>query len=319
MLLLDRKTPNSVKIIEALLRRLDSNDKDFTYFQDYLTRLKVGHEGEHRVDREWFEMPYLEQHFLLLNYEVENEFGFTHQVDTLLLTRHFLLILEVKNIAGRVDYEEHKHQFIRRRQNGIEDILTNPIDQLNRHEEFFQRFLAKMKLSLPIEKAVVMANPSTVIGNVPKSPPVIHASGLRSFVKKCLVRHSSVLTSSQLEKLAKVLLSKVESRQFDLNISLDRIRKGVLCESCNYREVMAYKQGFWCCPKCGVRSRRALLRALDDYRLLVSDKITNREFREFFNVGSIFAASKILTRLNLESKGNNKGRFYIIPEDIINK
>lgn len=319
MLLLDRKTPKSMMIVEALLRRLDPNDKDFSYFQDYLMRLKIGYEGEHRVDREWFEMPYLKEHYLLLNYEVENEFGFPQQIDTLLLTKHFLLVLEVKNIAGRVDYEESKHQFIRTRQNGMEEILTNPIDQLNRHEEFFQRLLSNLKIALPVEKAVVMANPSTVIGNVPKSPPIFHASGLRSFVKKCLVRHSSVLTSSQLEKLAKMLLSKVEARRFDINISVERIRKGVLCENCSYQVAMFYKHGFWICHKCGLRSKKALLRALDDYRLLINDKITNREFREFFHVESLFAASKILTRLNLEAKGNNRGRFYIIPEDILNK
>lgn len=318
MLLLDRKTPKSILLHEALLRRLDPNDKDFSYFQDSFTRLKVGHEGEFRVDREWFEMPYLNEHFLLFNYEIENEFGFSHQIDTLLLTKHFLLVLEVKNIVGRIDYEEHKHQFIRTKLNGSEDILTNPIDQLRRHEELLERLLLKMKYSLPIEKAVVMANPSTVIGNVPKSPPIFHASGLRTFVKRCLMRHPSVLTTNQLEKLAKYFLSKVVSRKVHLNISTERIRKGVLCEECSFKVVMTYHQGFWHCPKCGHRSKRALLIALNDYRLLISDKITNREFRDFFNVESLFAASKILTRLNLEARGNNRGRFYIIPEDILN-
>lgn len=319
LLLLDRKTPKSIIIIEALLRRLDANDRDFTYFQDYLTRLKYGYEGEHRVDREWFEMPYLNEHYLFFNYEIENEFGFSHQVDTVLLTKHFLLILEVKNISGRVDYDEQKHQLTRTRPTGTEDILTNPFDQLHRHEELFQRILSKLKISLPIEKAVVMANPSSIIGNVPKSPPIFHASGLRSFIKKCLVRNESKLTTSQLDKLAKYLLSKVVARDFDLNISVERIRKGVLCENCNYSVVMTYKRGIWSCPQCGVQSRKAFLRALDDYRLLISDRITNQEFREFFHVESMYASSKILSRLNLKTVGNKKGRYYIIPEDILNR
>ncbi len=319
MLLLDRKTPKSILILEALLRRLDSNDRDFSYFQDYLTRLKFGHEGEHRVDREWFEMPYLNEHFLFFNYEIENELGFSHQIDTLLLTKHFLLILEVKNIAGRIDYDEQKHQLIRTRPTGTEDTLTNPFDQLHRHEELFHRILSKWKFSLPIEKAVVMANPATIIGNVPKSPPIFHASGLRSFIKKCLVRHESQLTTGQLDKLAKQLLSRAVSRNFDLNISVDRIRKGVLCEKCNYAVAMTYGRGIWTCPKCGFESRDALLRALDDYRLLISERITNREFREFFNVNSGDVAQKILTRLNLVAVGNNRGRYYIIPDNLLSR
>jgi len=319
LLLLDRKTPNSILILEALLRRLDANDRDFSYFQDYLTRLKFGHEGEHRVDREWFEMPYLNEHYLLFNYEIENEFGFSHQIDTLLLTKHFLLILEVKNIVGRIDYDEQKHQLIRTRPNGMAETLTNPFDQLYRHEELFHRILSQLKISLPIETAVVMANPSTVIGTVPKAPPLFHASGLRAFIKSCLVRHESLLTTSQLDKLAKLLMSRSMSRNFDLNISVDRIRKGVLCEKCNYAVAMTYSRGIWTCPKCGFESRDALLKALDDYRLLISERITNREFREFFNVESMYAASKILSRLNIETVGHKKGRYYIIPEDLLNR
>lgn len=317
MIILERHTPKSILLHEALLRRLDPNDKDYTYFQDSLTRLKVGYEGENRVDRQWFEMPYLHEHYLLFNYEIENEFGFPHQIDTILLTKHFLLILEVKNISGRVDYEEEKHQFIRTRSNGSQDILINPIDQLLRHEELLERLLLKMKCPLPIEKAIIMANPSTVIGAVPKSPPTFHASGLRAFVKNCMMRHPSILTSSQLDKLVKFFLSKVKSRKLDLNISFERIRKGVLCDQCNYQVVMKYQRGGWACPSCGNRSKKALLMALNDYRLLIDEKVTNREFREFFHVPSSDAAQKILARLNLNPIGKNKGRYYIIPENIV--
>ena len=92
LLLLKSKNSKKHYHYRSSLCRLDANDpQDFTYFQDYLTRLKYGYEGEHRVDREWFEMPYLNEHYLFFNYEIENEFGFSHQVDTILLTKHFLL------------------------------------------------------------------------------------------------------------------------------------------------------------------------------------------------------------------------------------
>lgn len=203
MLLLDRKTPKSILTFEALLRRLDSKDKDYQYLQDALRKLQYGYEGEQRVDREWIEMPDLEEHYLLFNYEIENEFGFTHQVDTILLTKNFILLVEVKNIAGRVDYEEEKHQFLRKRVDGVVEILTNPFDQLKRHEELFVRLLSKMKCPLPIEKAIVMANPSTIIGDMPNTLPIFHASGLRYFVKKCLMKHPPKITNYQLERLAK--------------------------------------------------------------------------------------------------------------------
>lgn len=317
LILLNRKTPNSILTVEALLRRLEPNDFDYPYFQDMLKRLKSGYEGEHRVDREWIEMPYLDEHYLLLNYEFENEFGHTHQIDTLLLTKNFLLLLEIKNIAGRVEYNEQKHQFLRIKPDGMVNTLTNPFDQLNRHEEFIHRLLAKMKLSLPIEKAIIMANTSTIIGEVPNSIPIFHASGLRFFVKKCLRKYPPKITNHQLEKLAKFFMSQLKPRNYDINISSERIRKGVLCENCNYQVEMKYRLGVWTCPKCNVQSEKAFYRALNDYRLLISNQITNQKFREFFNINSHDATTKILDRLNLEKVGKNRGRYYIIPEDIL--
>lgn len=114
-------------------------------------------------------------------------------------------------------------------------------------------------------------------------------------------------------------MSKRKERTYDLNIHFDRIRKGVLCEQCSYKVAMNYKYGVWSCPKCKHQSKKAFYRTLDDYRLLISNKISNREFREFFNIGSVQVASKILTRLNLESIGQTRGRYYIIPEDILNR
>ena len=47
--------------------------------------------------------------------------------------------------------------------------------------------------------------------------------------------------------------------------------------------------------------------------------ISNKELREFTGIKSTFAASKILTRLNLEKYGATKGSYYLIPEDIFYK
>lgn len=317
MILLERRTPKSILLHKALLKRLDPRDKDYTYIQDSLQLLEAGYDGETHVDREWMEMPYLNEHFLLFNYETENEFGFSHQMDTLLLTKHFVLVLDVKNISGRVDYDFEKHQFVRTKPNGEKKIFSNPYDQIYRHGELLERLLVKAKCSLPIEKLIVMSSTSTFIGNVPKYPPTIHASGLRTFAKRFMSQHPCVLTNSQLDKLGKFFMERLISRKFDLNISLNRIRKGALCEKCNYQSAMKYQDGLWTCPRCGFSSKKVLLEGLHDYRLLIDEKITNREFREFFGVGSSDTAQKILSRLNLKAEGKNRGRYYIIPENIL--
>lgn len=318
MILLERKAPRSIEKLETLLRRLPPSDDDFTFFNDKLHRIKIGYEGEKKVDREWYEMPYLGKHYLLFNFETVNEFDSTHQMDTVLLTARFLILLEIKNITGEVEYNPSTHQFIRKKSDGKKESLQNPYDQIARHTEFLQRLLKKLNMPLPIEGAIIMANQNTIIGDVPPHPPLFHASGLRTFVKHCQAKHQPNITEQQLQKLAKHLLAIYKPIEFDLNIGVSRLRKGVLCPNC-HPIPLTYKNGVWICPKCGTRNKQAFYQALNDYRILIDNRITNHQFREFFGVESVFAASKILSRLNLESFGTTRSKYYLIPEEILNR
>lgn len=319
MLLLEREKSKSLIVADALLRRLETSDDDYPYFYEVSKRLHAGFEGEKMVDRHWFEMTNLEKHSLFFNYELMNEFGFPHQIDTLLLTPKFLFILDIKHMSGRVDYEEEKNQFIRTRQDGVIESFSDPVAQVLRHGQYFERLFTNLQITLPIEYAIVFSNPSTIIGQVPKSVPFFHTSGLRFHVSKLLSKHSPVLTEKSLNKLSKLLLSSLKRKDTKPAISIDRIKKGVLCESCNYQVQMIYRNRTWYCPKCSVQNKIAFYQALDDYRILINDRITNREFRDFFGIDSMQIASKILSRLGLVAVGDKKGRYYIIPENIASR
>ncbi|SOC13538.1 nuclease-like protein [Ureibacillus xyleni] len=318
MILLERKVPNKLLFANALVRRLDKNHEYFDYYVNLSNRLQAGYKGELFVDRQLIEITHPEKHFLLFNYECINEFGFSHQIDTLLLTPEFLLIIEIKNISGRVDYDEDKHQLTRTLIDATESF-TNPFTQVKRHGQYFFRLLKRLKISLPIEYAIVCSNPSTIIGTIPKHPPFFHASGLQFYLNKLEAKHKSVVTHSKLIELSKYLISNLKRQEVKNNIDPSNIKKGVLCEMCNYKFQMHYKAGFWCCPNCGVRNKNAILQSLDDYRLLVNKYITNQEFRDFFGVDSMQVISKLLARLGLTSEGEKRGRRYIIPENIVER
>lgn len=55
---------------------------------------------------------------------------------------------------------------------------------------------------------------------------------------------------------------------------------------------------------------------LHDYRLLLNEWITNREFRDFFLIESEDTVNKILKRLDFHYEGKNKNRRYLIRKDI---
>ncbi|SOC40235.1 nuclease-related domain-containing protein [Ureibacillus acetophenoni] len=318
MLLLERTKSSKLIMLESLMRRLAPADSDYSYFKESYQRQVAGFEGEKFVDREWFDMPNLGSHYLFFNYEFENKFGFPHQIDTLLLTTKFLLILEIKNISGQVDIDEDKHQMIITRPDGTLKSYRNPLDQIRRHSQHLI-LLTQLNVSLPIVGALVFSNPATIIGNVPKNFPIFHSSGLRFFVQKLLKNYPEILQEKRLEKLSGDLLSKLKRQEVKPTINLSRIKKGVLCENCHFQIEMKYQGGLWHCAECGCRNKKSILQAFHDYRVLVSNKITNSEFREFFGIESIDAASKILIRLGIETVGEKRGRHYLIPPDIFTK
>lgn len=304
-------------LTNALLRRLDPKHESFAFYTNLANRLQAGYNGEKQVDRQWHEITNLGKHYLLFNYEFVNEFGFPHQIDTLLLTSKFLLIVEIKNIAGRVDYDEDKHQLIRTLVDGGIESFSDPFDQVRRHAQYFTRIFSQLKIPLPIECAIISSNPSTIIGNIPKHPPFFHASGLRFYINKLVSNYDSVLSDQEMDRFSKFLMTNLKRQEPKVDIPIEHLRKGVLCEICNFKIQMQYRRGTWCCPKCGVRNRAAIFRALDDYRLLINNRITNQEFRNFFGVDSVYTASKLLFRLGLPTVGEKRGRHYVIPENII--
>lgn len=319
MLIGEREMSSKMIVLESLLRRLD-DDFEYEYWKSLYNRLKFGYEGELRVDREWQEMIIPSNYYLYHNFETENEWGNSHQIDSLFICRHFILLLEIKNIGGQIEFDQVKHQFIRTRSDGTKESFSNPIDQIERHERFFRHNLVKWDISIPIEYAIVLAQPSTIIGVTPKNVSIFHLSGLQTRVQNLFKKYpQSRITQEQLEMLNVNLLAIQKRIIWKPNIDRSKLRKGVLCKECKYNSVMEFKYGRFVCPVCNLKSKDALYEALHDYRLIYKPWITNREFKIFFNVSSSNTVNKMLKRLGFEYEGVNRGRIYFIPEDILKK
>jgi hypothetical protein len=83
---------------------------------------------------------------------------------------------------------------------------------------------------------------------------------------------------------------------------------------------MNYSKNFWRCPTCSLKQEDAHLLALQDYRLLVGNTISNREFRKFTELTSRTNATLLLKRCGFQTIGTHKSLRYVIPEiDLRNK
>ncbi|PYF04006.1 nuclease-related domain-containing protein [Ureibacillus chungkukjangi] len=304
--------------LEAVLRRHPENEaREYSFYKEQYMAQKKGHDGEVHVDRLWSELTIQSPYYLLHSYETNNHAGYSHQIDTIVLTPHFIWIIEIKNIGGRLDIDESKHRLIRTNQEGTIESFRNPLNQIKRHTEFISRKLRGMNINLPVESSVIIVSDYTIIGSIPKGHSIFHASGLQTELDKLFNNYRERRIPLNLfEKLKTELMHQHQRKEWKAKVNEAKLRKGVLCKNCEYKSRMFFEYGSFKCAKCGMKSKEAHLEALTDYRYLISEWISNRELREYLGIESRFAVTRLIKDLNLEHQGTYRNRKYRIPDFI---
>ncbi|WP_170938866.1 MULTISPECIES: nuclease-related domain-containing protein [unclassified Lysinibacillus] len=320
MLLKKREVSSKQRVLEMIERRLPKSHAKYYYFQEMLGRTRAGIVGEQRVDREWREI-YLEHTYYLLHdveLKAESAAGSTHQMDTLFMSQHFVLIVEIKNIVGRVEYMEDKHQFIRITSDDKVDGFRNPFDQVKRHARMLRRLFQMSGHHIPIEYIVVSSNPNMIMTSSLSAQPIIHVSGLAERIDQLFKQHQQVcLSEKNLREISEHILKMHTPTQWTLDIMVDELKTGALCSQCHFDHILRYTHGKWFCSNCQSIDNQSMLIALHDFRLMLSNNITNAQFRKFFDIDSEKAVYYLLKKLKFEEIGENKNRKYVIPANLL--
>ena len=153
-----------------------------------------------------------------------------------------------------------------------------------------------------------------IIGQVSTECPIIHSIGLPHFLQKCSQKFEKPLPNSKYESLINELKSMHYEKLWEHELKQEELKSGVLCSICKDEEIMVYIKGTWFCKKCGGSNDNALKEALQDYRLLKGNRITNALLCEEFNIPNKNIAYRILRELKYEKVGNKRFSQYIIPE-----
>ncbi|WP_312127069.1 nuclease-related domain-containing protein [Lysinibacillus boronitolerans] len=313
MILLARQPSDLQKILEVVLRRLPQTHNNYAYYGERLSRVQAGLAGEQRVDAEWLEIDLPTPHYFLHDFQTTNSYGSTYQMDTIFLCPHFLLILEIKNITGNLSYDVPFAQFTRTTLDGTVEGMTDPFVQLDRHVIWMKKLLLREHIELPIVHAVVLATKNGILTKGFEGQPIFHVKGLRFHLQKW-IEHYQPRERVDLLQLANLLLSLHTKLKKEVEVPLKEMVKGVLCPQCGTGQRLMYHYKKWICPRCGLVDDDALVRTLEDYRLLVGQQVTNRSFREFFGIDSPDLAYKLLQQLPLKAEGVKKHRKYWIKE-----
>jgi hypothetical protein len=316
MLVKDRSKSLRIKKLEVFQRRLNQNHPKLLTISDELGGRLAGHHGEQSND--YFLKPFLSKGYSILHDLRLAAHDSFFQIDTLLISTRYILILEIKYITGTLHFD-HLNQVIRARDDGSEEAFQNPIYQVKRQRSHLTDWLSRNRVpNIPIHSLVVMSNPRTIIKSLPSHKDVLqyvtHSPYLQERIQVFDKMHSvEKLTKKEISKLSKMLVRQHIPDNPDLlkryQIKEKDIIKGVYCTECFYMPVVR-KYGTWYCSKCSLKSMNLHLPTLEDYALLYGTSISNKGACDFLQISSRHVATRIFSSMNLPYTGSGKGRRY---------
>ncbi|GAE44902.1 nuclease-related domain-containing protein [Mesobacillus boroniphilus] len=255
---------------------------------------------------------------MVILYDLRIPINSTHfQIDTLIITPYFLLIIDSKNYAGTLIFLPEFNQLIRV-QNDIEEVFSDPILQTKIQASQLKAFLKKHYITPPpIENLVAISNSQAIIKNPTNdkevSYRVFRSSNVAFKIPPFYKTYTQPLLSrNDMKKIAKYLIKAHEPlvpNPKSMNLPFDKMVKGVQCPACEAFG-MDYHQGKWTCKSCGHKSKDSHIQALRDYFLIFGPPITSKQFREFTKIESHSKAKRILSSMDLSYSGTTKGRTY---------
>ncbi|WP_243503173.1 nuclease-related domain-containing protein [Cytobacillus oceanisediminis] len=122
----ERKVSDFITKLEALIRRMPEMEPGRERAVSELNKRRAGYIGEQKLD---YYLSFLDEkeYWIYHGLRLSNGSQF-FQIDTLLLTKEFAMILEVKNWNGTIIFEPEFHQLIRIH-NEKEEAFHDPISQ----------------------------------------------------------------------------------------------------------------------------------------------------------------------------------------------
>lgn len=308
--------PCHIEQYGACLRRLALGHPARGEIEGRFKRAMAGYRGEKSLT---FFLDYLpcDEFFIFHNLRLFD--GTYHfQIDWLMLCPRFFLILEAKNIAGRLEFDHGSWQMIRELDGKI-DVFDDPILQAERLSTQLEQWIGKRLgyCRIPIENRIVITSAARMHmgGKDAAAHQIIRKAYLGKELNKLNRSHSKIfLQMNDLRKMTDLLLgnhSPLVINPFTSikNLHLQDIIRGVPCPNCR-TFCMKRAHRSWYCETCGHTSKNAHVPALRDYCLLFGPKITNGQCRQFLLLDSPKTAQRILHKVTSHSEGEHRGRTY---------
>ncbi|MDZ5474043.1 nuclease-related domain-containing protein [Bacillus sp. 31A1R] len=317
MIVKPREMPIYLQKLEALYKRVPKTLPEYPHIKDKYNRAMAGYKGECSIDYPLSFLPKKTYYILHdLRLPVKNRY---FQTDTMLISQKFIVIIEIKNMAGKIVFDTDFHQLVRYKDD-TEKAFSDPIIQTSNQQKRLKVWLELNKVPIsPIVALVVISNPNTTIDSTDRKhlpQKVIHRDYLPTKIEELEKSfQKTIFTEKEIKSIIRQLKKQHTPKNpailEEFKLTKDQLIKGIQCEKCSFIPLQRANNK-WICPQCTSTTKDGHLAALKDYQLLINSSITNSELRDFLQNDSANLARRILSSMNLPYTGTNKGRVYTL-------
>lgn len=304
---------------EALLRRLLSNHPKREDVIASIQKRWSGYRGEQNLS---YHLEFLPEKEYLIFHNIRLVMGKrTCQIDFLVLTPFAMFIIESKNLAGQLFYDQNVKRLIRIYQNQ-EESFPDPIMQARRQQILLKRWLEDHKVRECPIPFLISIGPSAASfktnGSHEIFQKILYAEQIPYKIEQLNQLYSERIFSPYLlQKISDLLMESHTPPTIDIlekyGISRSDIISGVQCPLCSSSPMMRTKNNWYCHP-CKKSSPNAHYQAIKDY-LLIYGAITNHRAREFLYLSSTNVCTRLLEKMDLSCTGKRKYKVYALKNE----
>lgn len=308
MLLKPYKTSDYKIALESLLKRLNPGHEKAFKIEEELSLQEAGENGEKHLLTILTENQLPKNTYILHNISIKSII--TIQIDIILISPSWCLILEVKNLNGELTFTNNPPQLICVKEDK-KLSYRSPEAQIDQYILALTTFLEQHQIKVPIYGAIVLPYNNAIIDKPPSKYPLFMGRGIIQYIWS--LPKKEVIPSKQVGEL---LIQYSKERIWDhfpltqyYSINPQEIRTGVECPNCGTIPMKRLKRT-WHCEKCNTRSMYAHEKALRDYYMLINKTISPSEAMNYLRLRNRFEATRILKANSKSRTGNTTACKY---------
>ena len=306
-----RKSPKSIPIYRRILQRLPIYHPTYIEVEKRIKAIEAGFHGECYVDNFLKQLPFPKSYAILKDLHIQIDSNSYLQMDTLILTKKYIALLEIKNIRGKIAFQKNPDQLIREFDGEVTPFKM-PRTANSTSNKKTPGTPKGIKNRSTYKKSHCSCQQQNTCSTSSKIYHNCYGCDISTYMDDQL---PDILSTTKFNQLSRQLAAKSfeyipPSIAQTYPVKLADVKTGLICPICK-RKVSGQLK----CPTCKVGKLLPQQQAVEDWFYLMKGSITNRECVYFLELKDKHAGNYLLNKLPLQPVNNHKLRYYVMFHD----